>query len=116
MAELKKEILHLIEDELSLQGKVFISVAPEQIAAPYVVITEASSDPLETVAGSLPYGTLDINIFHPEIPVCEQLYERVKNLLNKCDVGDVRCYYTSDKIDFYPDYELYNKVLTIKFL
>ena len=117
MADIKKGILDLIQNSDSRwMGKVFISAAPDKVDEPYIVITDASSDPINTTSGSLTSGTLDINIFTPSIPDAESFFSTLRRLLDKADIGTQRCYYSSDKIDFYPDFELYNRILTIKYI
>jgi hypothetical protein len=117
MADIKKGILDLIQGSNPMwEGKVFISAAPDKVDAPYIVISDSSSDPINTTSGSLTSGTLDINIFTPDIEAAEEYYAVLRDLLDKADVGSLRCYYSSDKIDFYPDYELYDRVLTIKYI
>lgn len=115
--EIKKGILDLIEAAVpSLAGKVFVSAAPDKVDEPYVVITDASSDPINTTSGSLTSGTLDINIFHRDIGVCEELFSTLQAATDKTDIDQLRCYFASDKIEFYPDFELYCKILTIKYI
>lgn len=115
--DIKLGILNLIEATIpSLAGKVFISAAPDKVDETYIVISDASSEPINTTSGSLTAGTLDINIFNRDIEICESIFSQLRTACHQTDIGELRCYYSADKIEFYPDYETYCKILTIKYI